>query len=346
MTLALMMAISAQATRKPLTVADLTLAQNEAAAANPLGNYLNYQVEGACTWMLITPLGVKISTTAYVRHFLPDLLVSVYPRIGTNPLLEGRKVIDPAVNAIGKTYYKALTGIQPGSGDSGDKPHNSMDRFYEVSVLGNPAIMEFSNSTRTLPSNARPYRVYYSSLLDRYLWHNPELEDIMHPLATTLPGLEVEGDPVVNEWGPLYPRYGQVTQYSQYQAAAVIALRAAHIATRSGQLHLYAPIPTGKKSCGQDQVCDTFAVNINDAETSEFQRTYPGPPERHFDPRELGKNTLIAAPATSYGHQWTQAGGNAYAWLVWRKYQGCLKGEGKLVGYVKKDIPVRRQEVH
>lgn len=47
------------------------------------------------------------------------------------------------------------------------------------------------------------------------------------------------GFPVYNHWGPIYPRAGGVLQADVTKARAVAASRAMHIATRSGQVHIY-----------------------------------------------------------------------------------------------------------
>ncbi|MDC0435335.1 TraU family protein, partial [bacterium] len=46
-----------------------------------------------------------------------------------------------------------------------------------------------------------------------------------------------------NAWGPIYPRVGYVMQTDRMKAAAVTAARAAHIVTRSNQLHVASQIP-------------------------------------------------------------------------------------------------------
>ena len=101
---------------------------------------------------------------------------------------------------------------------------------------------------------------YYSSLSDKYLWHNPSLELTLHPQAY-IPFMDNEGSKLA-PWGQLYPRYGTVVQSSQYKSAAMIALRATHIASRNAQAHVYMPAP---KKCGKNNRCHVIKdPDIND----------------------------------------------------------------------------------
>ena len=49
---------------------------------------LEYQVVGICYWLLCTNFGCKVRTSAKVRHYVPDAVVSAYSSTGMNPWVE------------------------------------------------------------------------------------------------------------------------------------------------------------------------------------------------------------------------------------------------------------------
>ena len=318
----------------PLTVAQLAVDQNAALIKNPFGNYFNYRVEGSCMWILYTPYGPVVNYTLYVKHFLPDLLVSVFSTKTSNPL-KSYQSVDKALDKLGAKTYQLYSHDKTGSGDADDKPTSDTNRFYDVDVIGNPAIAEFKTGFQTHKAVTTPYAVYYSSLLDQLLWHNPELELLLHP-TSLLPFFNNEGG-YIAPWGSLYPRYGVVTQYSKFKAAAVIALRASHLATHSAQSHIYHEAKTGPTACGQG--CKVSASMINKPDDIEFQRVYPLDKSFTYNKKTFGYNDAIPASVHDFTHSYksdvTKAGHDNYAWLLWRKYEGCIQGKGSLVAVYK-----------
>jgi integrating conjugative element protein (TIGR03756 family) len=318
----------------PLNIATLAVDQNSALIQNPFGNYFNYKVEGECMWMLMTPYGPVYSYTMFVKHFLPDLLISVFRNKESDPL-KTYQVVDKAMDKIGQATYKLYSSEITGTGHVGDNPTTDMDRFYDVNVIGNPAISEFKTGFATHKAVTTPYAIYYSSLLDQLLWHNPEPELLLHPTAL-LPFFNNEGS-MFAPWGSLYPRYGVVTQFSKYKAAGVIALRASHIATHKGQSHLYNKAKTGATACGV--MCKVSASMINKPNDIEFQLVYPLDKTFIYNKKDIGYNDTIPASVHDFTHSYkseeTKEGGDNYAWLLWRKYEGCLPGKGALVGVIR-----------
>ena len=316
----------------PVTIAKAAYAQNQALITNPFGNYFNYKVEGMCTWVQWTPYGPVYSTTLYVTHYLPDLMASVFPALGENAEPVLNKTFDKGLAKLGEAYYAKMTGQNTGSGSSGDNPQNSMNRFFEIDVIGNPAINEFSSGFQTLSAKTTPYQVYYSSLLDKYLWHNPETEILLHP-QSLIPGVDNEGS-IIAPWGSLYPRSGVVTQYSQYKSAVMIALRAGNIATTPYEVPTSQMAPSGKEACGDH--CDIYQpITINNDTNARYQRIYPDMNYR-FDSDDFGKNDLLDKSVLDpYGQKWTKDGKNRYVFLIWRKYEGCIPGAGHVVAVYK-----------
>ena len=311
-----------------VNVTTLTTATAGAVLNNPFGNYLNYKIKGACTWFTFLPPFIHV--TPYVEHYIPDLVVSVFPRFGKNAFGEANELIDKPLEAVGQTQMRSIVGVEGGAGTSGSSKTDMLNRFYEVDVFGNPSAAGFTvlGGLATLPAATTPYAPYYSSLLDMYLWHSATLEITLHPQAL-IPFAENEGSSTA-PWGSLYPRYGTITQTSPYKSAAVIALRATHLATRENQSHVYTSAP---KICGETCFVSKQPY-INDNDSVKFQMVYPVVNTK-FDPDDFGKDDRFDMSLEPYGQDWTIKGDDAYVWQAWRKYEGCAPYPGKLISVVK-----------
>jgi integrating conjugative element protein (TIGR03756 family) len=271
-----------------------------------------------------------IRVTPYASHYIPDLVVSVFPQIGKNAFDEANTMIDQPLEVIGQAQMEQISGVRGGFGTSGSGKRDMLNHFFEVDVVGNPAATVFSGMAGigTLPAATTPYVPYYSSLLDMYLWHSATLEITLHPQAL-VPFMDNEGSALA-PWGSLYPRYGKVTQTSRYKAAAMVALRSTHLATRQNQSHVYTTAP---KICGE--VCNVVRdPTINDNDSVKFQMVYPEV-NTTFDPDDFGKDDSMDFGLQPYGQDMTIKGDNAYVWLAWRKYEGCVPAAGKLINVVK-----------
>src|SRR5262249_7301906 len=92
----------------------LAITENTLAA---LPNCLHYQVKGVCYW---NDAGTT-TTTPYIAHYLPDLVVSVFnpptDKNGGNPWLEIQTTLDQAGEAIEKQIISALAHIPAGGGE-------------------------------------------------------------------------------------------------------------------------------------------------------------------------------------------------------------------------------------
>jgi integrating conjugative element protein (TIGR03756 family) len=313
-----------------VNIASMTMDEIQAIISNPFGNYYNFKIKGVCSWLTMQPPFIHV--TPYVQHYQPDLVVSVYPTIGQNPFDEANTVIDPALKSLGDAQIESMMGTSSGEGQSGLGKGDNTDKFYEVDVIGSPGaqVVQAAMGLFSLPPATTPYVPYYSSQLDKYLWHDPALEISLHPSAY-IPFKDNEGSKFA-PWGSLYPRYGLITQVSSYKSAAMIALRGIHIATRSNQSHVYNSAP---KNCGQD--CSVIATpDINDNDSVKFQLIYPQT-ETHFDPDDIGHDDItdISQFFNTYKEDVATKGNNAFVWLAWRKYEGCVQHPGKLINVIK-----------
>lgn len=307
--------LSFSASASPVNILDITKNVIEAALDNPFGNYLNYGIHGICVWGHWGWLGPYTTTTLEVNEFLPDAVITVYNGYGQNPWFYAQKIIDPAAHELGQVQAKTDYGTS--SASSG----NDMSlKFKEVDIIGNPALLTFFNQLpfAFISSQATPFKPYYSSLSDAYLWRSPTADMLTHP-QDLIPGVRTEGD-LIAQWGSIFPRTGFINQMGDYKAAAVLALRAADIATNSGQSHVYIPLHSG--SCGH--ACHVWPSHENDFNNVKFQEIYPKEDisaKKRFGVDDAGQIGM-------YGQdQYEKSHGN-YVFVMWRHYRGCVQSDG------------------
>ncbi|MCK4608952.1 MAG: TIGR03756 family integrating conjugative element protein [Gammaproteobacteria bacterium] len=290
-------------------------------------SFLNYKIEGMCFWKHKEHGIPHFSSTLKVNEFLPDAVVSVYDNLGSNPWKYANKFIDPLAKDVGDQIYELKDDVKPNSTDyEVGSTKNMMEKFKEVDVIGDPALVTLfvTLGFMLIPSKADAYNLYYSSMADSYLWRNPLLDDITHP-QDLLPNVRTEGSSI-DEWGSIFPRIGYINQLGDYKAAAVLALRAADIATNSDQSHVYHYLKSG--GCGDH--CTVWASHENDFNDVKFQEIYP---VRQKDAeKNFGINDLDAL--TAYNQDQLDKGDGNYLWVMWRHYEGCIQGDGDYIGEV------------
>lgn len=308
-------------------ITTLTVATDVIAAAsnNPTGNFLNWRITGVCIWFH-GGLFPYISQTWEVNEYLPDTMITVFNRVGENPLLYTNSVLDPILKKVGDQIATSTIGIVPVAGGDNASSHNDGTMaFKEVDVIGNPmaALISRVFSGMMIPSTAQPFEPYYSSLLDSVEWRDPKVDMLV---ALKNPGLFGFTIGLLDEWGALYPRNGYVVQPGDYKAAAVIALRGSDIATISGVGHVFNPLPTG--SCGQNcTISPSSDMSINDFDQAKYQEIYPV--ESNTASQRFGVEDPIHSG--TYGQDEYEKGDGDYVWVMWRHYSGCIQDGGSLI---------------
>jgi len=284
---------------------------------------LHYKVIGVCYWLVCEGSNCHVETTPKIEHYLPDAVVSVFRQSNSNPWDYAHSVVDPAAYQAGKAEVKTTMGFNLAEGNQSESNNEEQNNhFKEADLIGNPAISFFSSKADVfLPSQAKPLLPYYTSLGDAYMWRSPLIEAARYA-AYLVPGIHVVGS-LVNQWGAVYPRVGFINQPADGKAAAVIAQRAADIATRGEQPHIYNPLNTDD-SCGDH--CQTWEAIENDANT-QWQMIYP---ISDHQCQVFGENDLTSLQP--WGQDAAVKGDGNYAWVMWRHYKGCIPGRGKYLG--------------
>jgi integrating conjugative element protein (TIGR03756 family) len=299
-----------------------TIALNvmQAVAKDPMNNFMNWRITGVCIWEHWTIFGPYFTNTWEVNEFLPDALVSVfYPN--ENPLDYENDILDPILKAAGDKIAQSVIGMTPETGDENASNHNDGTvPFKEVDIIGDPIVHFVENlfPSMLIPSVATSYMPYYSSLLDSLAWRDPEVELATHPqdLLINIGGAD--------DWGALYPRNGNVDQAGDFKAAAVVALRAADIATITGIGHIYKSLWTG--TCGEDCTIEpNEESHVNDFGQVEYQEIYPT--ATTSAEQTFGVEDPVVG---TYNQDQYDKGGGDYLWVMWRHYSGCIQGGGDL----------------
>ena len=209
----------------------ITTPEIAASALSP--ECVQYQIVGVCYWLFCSPFGCSVRTSAKVRHFRPDLVVSAYSVTGQNPWTEISPLSSP------------LPGIAEAGGDTNPRAvgQHSKVRFKNADAIGFPAgdalANFFAQFGYVCAPSSQPFLPYFLSTLDAIAWRSG-VPEMFYPEALT-PGLrEVSKDG--DMWGNIYPRAGALSQTHDYKAGAVIAQRTADLVTRSGQSHVYIPL--------------------------------------------------------------------------------------------------------
>lgn len=282
---------------------------------------LHYRIVGVCFWLVCGFWGCVVETTPKVDHYLPDVVVTTYPRYGSDPWFEINHTLDKADHLAGNKTFSALNdgmNIQQGAMNSAQSSDSDV-KLREVNVIGNPALEALHlGGFALLKGQATPYVPYYQSQLDAKSWRSGLLEQL-YP-QSWIPGKDDVGTFLTNEWGAVYPRQGFIMQPNVGKASAVIAVRGANIATTHSYNHLSKDLAANH--CPEHQ-CKTPGAIASDASDVEWQMILPDKQTECHD-----RIDYQARPA------WTQhqPDNQAYSWIVWREYRGCIQGHGHYLG--------------
>lgn len=194
---------------------------------------LNWRWIGNCLWSECDLFGCEILTSMKVRHYVPDLLVTVQRTPADIPWREMRYTLS-SMQASTISSVIRLISSQAFAGSGGDVAvstdftRNGDVRFFESNVFGHPLdALPLETGGLLCQSVSQPGKRYYQSALDALAWRVAPFEST-RPEAL-VPGRREIGSSIAGSWGAVYPRSGFVTQQSPAKAAAVIAQRACDI---------------------------------------------------------------------------------------------------------------------
>ena len=299
-------ALLVSATLAPRPAKAIGTAQIVASAAS--WDCLDYKVTGVCVWLTCSMFGCYTTTSVKVKHYMPDLVVSVYQQTGHNPW----SVISP----IAPSNSTAKTGGNKTEGLAG---HDHQEvRFKNADAVGHPAAAGFdllSSVGYTCDAGATPMKPYFLSVFDSLAWREGVPESA-YPEAL-IPGKR-EVKQTGDEWGNIYPRSGFISQTNDYKAAAVIAQRVADFVTRTGQPHVY----TALDPSAREGYWPPDPIKEGDASTGKWQRLQPDMTKSY----SVFPDQSIAASFANL-----TADDGDYVWALWRPYECCQRRGEELI---------------
>lgn len=260
---------------------------------------LAWRVVGLCYWLQCTPLGCTVQTSAKVRHYVPDAVVSSYASTGQNPWTEVAPMSAPNP-----------TARAGGDGTTNQDHENNLLTFKNADVIGHPAGVAFSRFAGQFGYICRgagtPFMPYFLSTLDTVAWRYGIPESV-YP-ESLMPGMREIGSRTSDDlWGNVYPRDGFLPQVNDYESAAVAAERAGDVVTRRGQPHVYRPL----LAVTHDGYWSAGALVESDASTGKWQ--------------ELTPALSMTCAVFPNSRPQTQAAQSDYAWALWRPYSCCQR---------------------
>lgn len=295
----------------------LTTAEIAQATLSAVPNCLHYQVRGVCFWRDRWEI---TTTTPYVEHYLPDVVVSIFNKPGDNPWFELNNSIDQAASKIEDENVQVISQDNAGFGQhSLSNPHEQSVYFKEAEVIGNPGLTVLNTKT-LIKSTASPFQAYFQSMLDAPMWRvflPQALPEKAAALGQDITRYVGQG-PI--RWGGVFPIEGKTLAGNEAKASAVIAQRAVNLLSLTIPGHIYQKL---SNDCGK--ACHAEDFHEGDAHT-QFQRIYP-------DTQTTCEVFGQEKEALSYGNDIEQYTQGAYVWVVWRYYHGCVQGSGKYLGH-------------
>ena len=239
-----------------ISTGDIVTATSEAATDLVC---VDFSVNGACFYLLCTIAGCSIEVSIQFRHFNPSLIVTSYNSLGESPWTEAKDAYgDLQVDSNAEQFsflgidFQSIAGGGKFADDTPNRDQEDApaDRskhlvFKDAEVIGSPGnVLSIAGQAGVQvfcpATDVFPFFPYFLSGIDAFAWRSG-LTEIFFP-ATFIPGLREIGDFPFNTWGSVHPRQGFLNTPEDPKAGAVMAQRAADIATRTFQPHVYIPV--------------------------------------------------------------------------------------------------------
>jgi integrating conjugative element protein (TIGR03756 family) len=266
-----------------------------------------------------------------VSHYNPDAVVSTFHEDVMHPWAHWGV-------ALARTLRSAAAGLVGVPVDSAgtrtrDDRRDRNKMYRDADVIGHPAsLLSLLGSsgafTMLCPTEVRAFQPYLSSYTDALVWRAILPIESLYP-ESFVPGLREIGAWPLNSWSALYPRDGNVTQQHPVKGVAVLSQRIGDITTRSGQPHVYVPLPSGgRHMVGNAMVWLPPPLVERDIATGKWQMLAPLA-QRSCE--VFGANDSLLP--VSWGDGRTSSTGG-YAFNLWRPYSCCSRAGQIFLGAV------------
>lgn len=274
---------------------------------------------GVCFWLRCIGWKCSITTSLRSRHYLPDVVVSIYQDPENAPWRELRFFS----NASAQLLQSGATGSKA---ESGRGRNNTGVVTRMADVVGNPASTILGQILNSAGIGCRgqvtPFRPYFMSGVDPLGWRYPYMD--MLNIEGMIPGrreigFRDDGDDSwmwSGRWGHLYPRSGSIIQQDHFKASATIAQRAISIVTDPGRpLFLRSELPANRQvSRG---VWPPGPAEEWSSHNGKWQMVYP---KVDSECAIFGDNEVYTSEESLADYR---SDSGAYGWVFWRRWNCC-----------------------
>lgn len=264
-----------------------------------------WRLIGICFWLRCRLYSCEVNTSVKVGHFIPDIVVSTYSvESAWEDTVEWNNVNNGAISKM-----------EPMTGNDMETPID----YKHADLIAHPALPiynELGEEDYFCESvEDTPFTPYFLSGYDPF-WSNPIIERFFPEAFFGEPKIETEirGPIIGGYWGRTYPRNGWGVHPFEAINGAVAAHRAAHIVTRTSQIHFYQ---NPGDDCG-NRCWAPEGIIENDARSHKFQMVAP----------------VAETTGQPFGGQASWANGKGhlkekYVFNLWRPYE-CCEREGQV----------------
>ena len=277
---------------------------------------LDWQIIGTCFWLHCDLFGCTVRTSAKVSHFLPDLVVTVQTEPARQAWKEMRLLLQNIQESAIATGVGINSDVSAGYGaiatPSAQRLRKSL-RYFEADVFGHPQpdlsiLSGFQYTCSAVTDRLQPY---FQSALDILGWRNPTFDS--SNVASWIPGRYEIGSWPARSWGSIYPRTGWIQNVDSAMGAAVVAQRAAFIATGNDDLRPHFAVSRGHRTNRAPERIDT-----NNAFKGKWQLIHP----------------VVTNDCSVFGTDESPMRGyiredHHLVWNLWRGYK-CCRREGQV----------------
>ncbi len=303
---------------------------------------LDYCFEGVCFFLdcEVWPPSCSINTSLRVSHKNPDFVVSAYPDLGGNPWEEFTSMWGDIQQDMGQevvSWIGAPADITGGgeavttTEQEPTKEQTNSTTFKEVDVVGYYYDFSDYDEEYFCGSNTTAFTPHYTSALDGYLWRTGTT-DVLYTLMVFWESI---GIPYFKEWGGIYWRTGFIKQLNPAKANAVLSMRAAHIASRSGETRIYWPA-TGDPDTDQRFFRTPGGIEADGSNGSVWQMIAPKKDDGCYVFDDIAESEPTAGDTWSSGRWSDNQSSSVYT--VWRPYECCKKKDDVYIFSVQVQI--------
>lgn len=288
----------------------------------------DFALKGTCFWLVCKPF-CKVKPTPYIKHYSPDVVVSVYDRKGSSPFKGTNTFTELISLALGKG---ANGGEKKPARKKGSRKNSSVS-YRLADVYGSPAAWTLnswlSNMYVACEPGSTTLQPYFVSSSNPLFWYSGLVDSVVNfdeiiksdkYIAERRDGDRPEYIKTQPFWGHVYPRVGAIQGQDHYRASAVIAARAID-SVIEGRYDIFNTQLDGRKG---SYYLPAEKFEPNTSEYGRFQMLYP---VKESGCHIMGDSNLKDNNSLD-GFSRRRSTNGDYVWHYWRKYICCNRPSG------------------